>query len=112
MSVCSPCFDAGSYVNACLESFTFGTVPADDTQYFVWLQHNATQKIQQFEVISGVDGYVTMTGIKIDPLQGYTVWVTVGSDSQDKVNITIDGDIYKCLSFSAASIGLSPILIP
>jgi hypothetical protein len=108
MSVCSPCYDAGSYVNACLTEFTFGIVEAE-TEFTVWLQHNATQKIMQFTATSDAEGYITIEGIQLDPLQGYTIWVTIDGVEQD---ITVDGDIYKCLSFSAASVGQSPVVIP
>jgi hypothetical protein len=108
MSVCSPCYDAGSYVNACLTEFTFGIVEAE-TEFTVCLQHNATQKIMQFEATSDGDGYITIEGIQLDPLQGYTIWVTIDGVQQD---ITVDGDTYKCLSFSAASVGQSPVVIP
>jgi hypothetical protein len=108
MSVCTPCYDAGSYVNACLTEFSFGIVEAD-TLFTVWLQHNATQKIMQFEATSDGDGYITIEGIQLDPLQGYTIWVTLDGVEQD---ITVDGDTYKCLSFSAASVGQSPVVIP
>jgi hypothetical protein len=108
MSVCSPCYDAGSYVNACLTEFSFGIVEAE-TLFIVWLQHNATKKIMQFTATSDAEGYITIEGIQIDPLQGYTIWVTIDNVQQD---ITVDGDIYTCLSFSAASIGQSPVVIP
>ena len=108
MSVCSPCYDAGSYVNACLTEFSFGIVEAE-TEFTVWLQHNATQKIMQFTATSDVEGYITIEGIQLDPLQGYTIWVTIDGVQQD---ITVDGDIYKCLSFSAVSVGQSPVVIP
>jgi hypothetical protein len=111
MSVCSPCYDAGSYVNACLTEFSFGIVE-EDTEYIVWLQHNATQKIMQFEATSDGEGYITIEGIQIDPLQGYTIWVTDSAGSNVQLDITVDGDIYKCLSFSAASVGQSPVVIP
>lgn len=104
MSVCSPCYDAGSYVNACLTEFSFGIVEAE-TEFTVWLQHNATQKIMQFTATSDVDGYITIEGIQLDPLQGYTLWITIDGVRQD---ITVDGDIYTCLSFSSVSIGQSP----
>jgi len=109
MSVCSPCYDAGSYVNACLTEFSFGTLPADDTEYIVWLQHNATKKIMQFTATTDAEGYIIIEGIQLDPLQGYTIWATLDGVQQD---ITVDGDIYTCLSFSAASVGQSPVVIP
>ena len=108
MSVCSPCYDAGSYVNACLTEFTFGIVEAE-TEFTVWLQHNATKKIMQFTATTDAEGYITIEGIQLDPLQGYTIWVTIDGVQQD---ITVDGDIYTCLSFSAASVGQSPVVIP
>jgi hypothetical protein len=109
MSVCSPCYDAGSYVNACLTEFSFGTLPADDTEYIVWLQHNATKKIMQFTATTDAEGYITIDGIQLDPLQGYTIWATLDGVEQD---ITVDLEAYKCLSFSAASVGQSPVVIP
>jgi hypothetical protein len=112
MSVCSPCYDAGSYVNACLTEFSFGTLPADDTEYIVWLQHNATKKIVQFTALTDDDGYINIEGIQLDPLQGYTIWVTDSLSSNVQLDITVDGDTYKCLSFSAASVGQSPVVIP
>ena len=108
MSVCSPCYDAGSYVNACLTEFSFGIVEAE-TEFTVWLQHNATQKIMQFTATSDAEGYITIEGIQLDPLQGYTIWVTIDGVQQD---ITVDLEVYKCLSFSAASVGQSPVVIP
>jgi hypothetical protein len=98
-------------VNACLTEFSFGIVE-EDTLYTVWLQHNATQKIMQFEATSDDEGYITIEGIQIDPLQGYTIWVTDSAGSSVQQDITVDGDIYKCLSFSAVSVGLSPVVIP
>jgi hypothetical protein len=98
-------------VNACLTEFSFGIVEAD-TLYYVWLQHNATKKIMQFEATSDGEGYLNIEGIQLDPLQGYTIWVTDSATSQSQLDITVDGDIYKCLSFSAVSVGLSPVVIP
>jgi hypothetical protein len=63
----------------------------------------------QFTATSDAEGYITIEGIQLDPLQGYTIWVTIDGVQQD---ITVDGDIYTCLSFSAASIGQSPVVIP
>jgi hypothetical protein len=104
MSVCLPCYDAGSYVDACLTEFTFGQVEAE-TEFTVWLQYNATQNIMQFTATSDVDGNITIEGMQLDPLQGYTLWITIDGVRQD---ITVDGDIYTCLSFSSVSIGQIP----
>jgi hypothetical protein len=66
----------------------------------------------QFEATSDDEGYITIEGIQIDPLQGYTIWVTDSAGSSEQQDLTVDGDIYKCLSFSAVSVGLSPVVIP
>jgi hypothetical protein len=91
-----------------LTEFTFGEVEAE-TEFTVWLQYNATQNIMQFTATSDVDGNITIEGMQLDPLQGYTIWVTIDGVQQD---ITVEGDIYTCLSFSAVSIGQSPVVIP
>lgn len=109
MSVCLPCYDAGSYINGCLTEFTFGDVVAD-TVYFVSLQHNATGRITQFEVTSDGSGVITIDGIQLDPLQGYTIWLTLTASSQVREDITVDGDTYTCLSFSAALVLQAPEL--
>jgi hypothetical protein len=103
MSVCTPCYNAGNYIDACLGTFTFGAVEAD-TEYFVWVQHNATGNIMMIEAESDGEGIITIEGLSLDPMQGYTIWVTLTAGQQTQEDITIDGDIYKCLSFSAALI--------
>lgn len=110
MSICSPCYDAGSYVDACLSELVYNFGLTDGT-YYVWLQHNATKKIQQFEVISD-GGFISFDEFKIDPLQGYTIWVTELANSQERIDLTIGEDTYTCISFSTASIGQNPIVIP
>ena len=104
MSVCTPCYNAGNYIDACLGTFTFGAVEPD-TSYFVWVQHNATGNIMMIEAESDGEGIITIEGLSLDPMQGYTIWVTLTAGQQTQEDITIDGDIYKCLSFSAALIG-------
>jgi hypothetical protein len=103
MSVCTPCYNAGNYIDACLGTFTFGAVEPD-TEYFVWVQHNATGNIMMIEAESDGDGIITIEGLSLDPMQGYTIWVTLTAGQQMQEDITVDGDIYKCLSFSAALI--------
>jgi hypothetical protein len=103
MSVCTPCYNAGNYIDACLGTFTFGAVEPD-TEYFVWVQHNATGNIMMIEAESDGDGIITIKGLSLDPMQGYTIWVTLTAGQQMQEDITVDGDIYKCLSFSAALI--------
>lgn len=103
MSVCTPCYNAGNYIDACLGTFTFGAVEPDSA-YFVWVQHNATGNIMMIEAESDGDGIITIEGLSLDPMQGYTIWVTLTAGQQTQEDITIDGDIYKCISFSAALI--------
>jgi hypothetical protein len=56
------------------------------------------------EADSDEDGIITIEGLSLDPMQGYTIWVTLTASEQVQQDITVDGDIYKCLSFSAALI--------
>jgi hypothetical protein len=56
------------------------------------------------EAESDGEGIITIEGLSLDPMQGYTIWVTLTAGQQTQEDITIDGDIYKCLSFSAALI--------
>jgi hypothetical protein len=86
-----------------LGTFTFGAVEPD-TEYFVWVQHNATGNIMMIEAESDEGGIITIEGLSLDPMQGYTIWVTLTAGQQTQEDITIDGDIYKCISFSAALI--------
>jgi hypothetical protein len=99
MSVCSPCFDSGISVAACHAGISFGTVPAE-TQYTVRITHNATKKVQQFDVESDVDGIITITGAKVDALQGYTISLQ-GCDK-----FTICEVEYDCISFSVANMDI------
>jgi len=110
MSICSPCYDAGSFVDACLTQIVYNIGLADDT-YYVSIQHNATKKIQQFEVVSD-EGFILIDGVMIDPMQGYTIWVTQCQNCYDRLELTIDTNTYTCISFSTASIGFNPIVIP
>jgi hypothetical protein len=57
------------------------------------------------EAESDEGGIITIEGLSLDPMQGYTIWVTLTAGQQTQEDITIDGDIYKCISFSAALIG-------
>ena len=96
MSVCSPCFDSGINVAACNAGISFGVV-TPESNYIVTITHNATKRIQQFNVASDVDGIITITGAKMDALQGYTIGLNCDQFSICDV-------LYDCISFSVANI--------
>ena len=101
MSVCSPCFDSGIIVDQCASGITFGVV-APETGYQVNIKHNATGRIQSFPVESDVDGMITISGVKIDPLQGYTISL-MSCDI-----FTICEQEYTCISFSVVNSNIDP----
>jgi len=96
MSVCSPCFDSGIIVDACLETITFGFV-TEDTEYTIDVQHNATRKIQTFVATSDATGMLSIQGLKVDPLQGYTISL------RNCETFTICEQTYTCISFSVVN---------
>ena len=110
MSVCTPCYNAGDYVNACLTQLIYN-VSLPDATYYISVQHNATQNIQQFEVVSD-GGFILIDGVQLDPMQGYTIWATQCENCYDKLDLIIDSEAYKCISFSAASVTLNPAINP
>jgi hypothetical protein len=95
MSVCSTCFDSGINVAACNAGISFGVVPAE-SNYIVTITHNATKRIQQFNVASDVDGIITIIGAKIDALQGYTIRLNCDQ-------FIICDVLYDCISFSVVN---------
>ncbi len=101
MSVCSPCFDSGIIVDQCASAITFGVV-TPDTGYQVNIRHNATNRIQSFPVTSDASGMITISGAKIDALQGYTISLM----SCDK--FTICEQEYDCISFSVVNSNIDP----
>ena len=103
MSVCSPCFDSGINVAACNAGISFGVVPAE-SNYIVTITHNATKRIQQFNVASDIDGIITITGAKIDALQGYTIRLNCDQFSICDV-------LYDCISFSVVNMDVEEPLI-
>jgi len=109
MSVCSPCYDAGIYVDNCASGLTFGTVTAD-TEYTVSIQHNATKRIQTFVVESDNAGVIEIEGVNIDTLQGYTIWLT-DTATNEREPITVDGETYPCISFSVSKTDTEPAIV-
>ena len=101
MSVCSPCFDSGIIVDQCASGITFGVV-TPDTGYQVNIRHNATNRIQSFPVTSDESGMITISQIKIDPLQGYTISL------MSCENFTICEQEYTCISFSVVNSNIDP----
>ncbi len=96
MSVCSPCFDSGISVASCNSGIAFGLV-TPETEYQVTITHNATRRIQSFTATSDEAGVITITGAKLDPLQGYTI----GLLNCNK--FTICSTEYDCISFSVVN---------
>lgn len=101
MSVCSPCYDSGIIVDQCASGLTFGVVDSNTT-YQVNIKHNATGRIQSFPVESDGDGMITISGAKIDALQGYTISL-MSCDS-----FTICEQQYSCISFSVVNSNIDP----
>lgn len=101
MSVCSPCFDSGIIVDHCASGITFGTV-TPDTPYQVNIRHNATNRVQSFTVESDLTGMLTISGAKIDPLQGYTISL------MSCENFVICEQEYTCISFSVVNSNIDP----
>lgn len=101
MSVCSPCYDSGIIVDQCASGITFGVV-TPDTGYQVNIRHNATNRIQSFPVTSDESGMITISGAKIDALQGYTITL------MSCENFTICEQEYTCISFSVVNSNIDP----
>lgn len=101
MSVCSPCYDSGIIVDQCASGLTFGVV-TPDTGYQVNIRHNATNRIQSFPVTSDESGMITISGAKIDALQGYTITL------MSCENFTICEQEYTCISFSVVNSNIDP----
>ncbi len=107
MSVCSSCYDSGITVGNCSLGLTFGTAEAE-TDYVVSVQHNATQRIQTFAIISDESGNITIEGVGIDSLQGYTLWI---SQDGERVPLTVGGEAYPCISFSVSKTDEEPAIV-
>lgn len=101
MTVCSPCFDSGINVASCYAGISFGLV-TPDTEYTIAISHNATNRIQTFNVTSDEEGIVTIVGAKLDPMQGYTIRLT----NCDK--FTICAKEYDCISFAVVNTNANP----
>lgn len=110
MSVCSLCYNAGTYIESCASGLTFWTV-TPDTSFLVCLQHNATGRVQTFPATSDEDGIITVEGIEVDALQGYTLFVTLGGVNGAHETITVDAVEYTCISFSIVQSDTEPAII-
>lgn len=99
MSLCTDCYDAGAYVDACSTGLQFGAVEAD-TEYTVAVESISTGKIQSFVATSDEEGIVIVDDVKLSPRTSYNLWVTVGKVNNVAVPITIDAIEYECITFS------------
>jgi hypothetical protein len=100
MSVCSNCFEAG-LVDYCSGSIVIGGVPTSSTLN-VFIQHNATGLLQSITESSNSSGYVTiplgLDSVILDPVQGYTLWVTLGEANSTPQPIISGETIFDCIS--------------
>ena len=110
MSICNDCYDAGSYVDACASSLSFGTVEVD-TEYTIAVQSLSTNKIQSFTVTSNGSGTISLSEIKLSPRTCYDIWVTSGSVNDDRQVISIDSIEYDCITFCTIDTGEGDIAI-
>jgi hypothetical protein len=110
MSICNDCYDAGSYVDACASSLSFGTVEVS-TEYTIAVQSLSTNKIQSFEVTSSIAGVITIDTVKLSPRTCYDLWVTSGSVNDDRQVISIDSIEYDCITFCTIDTGEGDIAI-
>ena len=110
MSICNDCYDAGSYVDACASSLSFGTVEVS-TEYTVAVQSLSTNNIQSFEVTSSIAGVITIYTVKLSPRTCYDLWVTNGSVNNEPEVITIDAIEYTCITFCVIDTGEGDIAI-
>lgn len=110
MSVCSPCYDSGIYIDSCATGLSFWTVQPD-TSYLVCIENKATKHVQTFPTVSNELGEILIEGIKIDPTQGYTLFVTDGGINGDQVNISINDIDYKCISFAIINSDATPSVV-
>jgi hypothetical protein len=99
MSLCTDCYDAGAYVDACSTGLQFGTVEVD-TDYTVAVESISTGKVQTFAVTSDDEGVILVEDVLLSPRTSYNVWVTVGKINNPAVAITIDAIEYECITFS------------
>jgi hypothetical protein len=110
MSICSDCYDAGSYVDACASSLSFGAVDIS-TEYTVAVQSLSTNKIQSFEVTSSDAGVITLDTVKLSPRTCYELWVTNGSVNNEPEPIVISAVEYTCITFCVIDTGEGDIEI-
>ncbi len=110
MSLCNDCYDAGSYVDACASSLSFGTVEVD-TEFTVAVQSLSTNKIQSFEVTSDVSGVITLDAVKLSPRTCYDLWITNGSVNNEPEPIVINATEYTCITFCVIDTGEGDIAI-
>jgi hypothetical protein len=105
MSVCNLCYDAGDLIDYCAENIVVPGVEENET-YYAFVQHNATGLIQVFEVTSNPAGEIELAvgeeGLMLDPVQGYTFWITDKNTNTQKEVITINEVEYTCISFQTS----------
>lgn len=104
MSTCNSCYQA-EIVPVCASELVFGTIETESLTVTVYLQNDATGRINQFEGDVDEAGYVTVSGINLSNNLGYEIWVTEdGVNISDRLAITNNSIEYYCIFFKAKRI--------
>lgn len=98
MCECHKCYNSGTIVDYCNNGIKFGLV-LPLSSYVVNVQHNATKRIQTFEVISDEFGFINIEAIKLDSMQGYTITL------RDCNKFNICEIEYDCIVFKVSNSG-------
>lgn len=101
MSVCSPCYNAGILIGNCSTGVSFSVVNVEET-YQVYIENNATGRIQKYTATSDEFGNLLVEGITIDTGLSYTIWATNNNANDPKASILIQDVTYDCITFSVA----------
>jgi hypothetical protein len=88
-------------VDYCSGSLVIGGVP-QLSPLNIFIQHNATGLLQSFSETSNSSGYVTiplgLNEVILDPVQGYTLWITLGEANSTPQPIIVGETTYDCIS--------------
>lgn len=103
MSVCTPCYNAGILIGDCSTGVSFSVVNVSET-FQVYIENNATGRIQQYTAISDAQGNLLVQDITIDAGLSYTMWATNNNANDPRTPITIQDATYDCITFVVAKV--------
>ena len=106
MSVCNNCYNAGQ-IDSCSVGFVVNLPEATDN-FRMFFQHNATGRIQVFEVEFLISGQYEIPNVIIDPLQGYTIWFSYGQINDDHILFTKNEIDYTCIDIYIVNSNFQP----